>query len=161
MAISDLFRMKVNPDVFFKFHDGKFVVWNYRAHEQFELTLPYLQRLYAIGTAQSQSPAQPPPAPAQIDAELQDAGLVSASYPTAPWGWDSLPHIFHGGPSGRLAPAPALPGDDSSESSLEYCGTMDPPEPAVIPALDGERFALPAPDVERLKRLSLWDALIA
>src|SRR3954465_89945 len=89
MAISDLFRMKVNPDVFFKFHDGKFVVWNYRAHEQFELTLPYLQRLYAIGTAQSQSPAQPPPAPAQIDAELQDAGLVSASYPTAPWGWDS------------------------------------------------------------------------
>ena len=39
--------MKVNPELFFKFHDGKFIVWNYRSHEQFELTLPYLQRLYA------------------------------------------------------------------------------------------------------------------
>jgi SagB-type dehydrogenase family enzyme len=161
--------MKVNPDVFFKFHDGKFVVWNYRAHEQFELTLPYLQRLYAIGTAQSPSgssatpavPAPAVPAPAQIDAELREAGLVSASYPGTPWGWDSLSHIFHVGTSVLLAPGAALPRDDSSESYLEYCRSMDPAEPAVIPALDGEGFALPAPDIERLKRMSLWDALIA
>jgi len=62
--------MQVNPNVFFKFHDGKFVVWNYRAHEQFELTLPYLQRLHAIGTAESQEPPAAAPEPAQIDAEL-------------------------------------------------------------------------------------------
>lgn len=158
--------MKINPDVFFKFHDGKFVVWNYRAHEQFELTLPYLQRLYAIGTAESppgeqSSEAAVAPEPAQIDAELRAADLVSASYPSAPWGWDSLAHIFHVGTSSRLAPGAALPREDSSGSYLEYCKSMDPAEPAVIPALDGEVFALPAPDVERLRRLSLWDALIA
>jgi SagB-type dehydrogenase family enzyme len=162
MAISELFRMKVNPDVFFKFHDGKFVVWNYRAHEQFELTLPYLLRLYAIGTAESPpASSAPPPAPAQIDDELRAAGLVSASYPSTPWGWDSLSHIFHVGTSVLLAPGATLPREDSSESYLEYCRSMDPAEPAVIPALDGEVFALPAPDVERLKRRSLWDALIA
>lgn len=158
--------MKVNPDVFFKFHDGKFVVWNYRAHEQFELTLPYLERLYALGTAESQPAAadvapEPAPEPAQIDAELQAVDLVSASYPSAPWGWDSLSHIFHVGTSSRLAPGAALPREDSAGSYVEYCKSMDAVEPAVVPALDGEVFALPVPDVERLRGLSLWDALIA
>jgi SagB-type dehydrogenase family enzyme len=162
--------MKVNPDVFFKFHDGKFVVWNYRAHEQFELTLPYLQRLFAIGTAESQpaalstaAPAAPPaaPDPAQIDAELQAADLVSTSYPGAVWGWDSLSQIFHVGTNVRLAAGAELPRDDTSAAYIEHCKTMDADEPAVIPALDGEVFALPAPDVEGLKRLSLWDALLA
>jgi SagB-type dehydrogenase family enzyme len=164
--------MKVNPDIFFKFHDGKFVVWNYRAHEQFELTLPYLQRLYAIGTAESQAaapepaqpapePAQPVPEPAQIDAELRAADLVSAGYPGSYWGWDSLSRIFHVGTNSLLAPGAALPRDDSSEAYIEYCKSMDADEPAVVPAMDGEVFALPAPDVEGLRKVSLWDALIA
>src|SRR5262249_39834606 len=123
-------RMKVNPDVFFKFHDGKFVVWNYRAHEQFELTLPYLQRLYAIATEESQPAAlstgslvAPPaaPEPAQIDAELRAADLVSASYPGAAWGWDSLSQIFHVGTNVRLAAGAELPRDDSSEAYIEHC----------------------------------------
>src|SRR6476620_2558976 len=113
--------MKVNPDVFFKFHEGKFVVWNYRAHEQFELTLPYLQRLYEIGTAESQpsAPSLAPsaaPEPPQIDAELRAADLVSTSYPGAHWGWDSLSYIFHVGTNVRLAAGAALPRDDSSEA---------------------------------------------
>ena len=166
--------MKVNPDVFFKFHDGKFVVWNYRAHEQFELTLPYLQRLYAIGTAESPpaadpaaSPEAPGPAedpaedPAEIDAELQAADLVSTGYPVAVWGWDSLSQIFHVGTNVRLAAGAELPRDDTSAAYIEHCKTMDADEPAVIPALDGEVFALPAPDIEGLQRLSLWDALLA
>jgi SagB-type dehydrogenase family enzyme len=157
--------MKVNPDVFFKFHDGKFVVWNYRAHEQYELTLPYLERLYAIGTAEP-PPALPPapapaPEPAEIDAELRAADLVSASYPAAAWGWDSLSHIFHVGTNVRLAPGTALPRDDSSEAYIEQCKAIAADEPDVIPAVDGEVFALPAPDVEGLRRLSLWDALVA
>ena len=45
--------MKVNPYIFFKFHEGKFIVWNYRAHEQFELALPYFQRLYELGVGSS------------------------------------------------------------------------------------------------------------
>src|SRR3954465_12769694 len=97
MAISELFRMKVNPDVFFKFHEGKFVVWNYRAHEQFELTLPYLQRLYEIATGDgsAQSKGQPAVAPAagDIDAELHAAALVAPAFPDVEWGWDSLSHI--------------------------------------------------------------------
>jgi SagB-type dehydrogenase family enzyme len=162
--------MKVNPDIFFKFHDGKFVVWNYRAHEQFELTLPYLQRLYTIGTAESQAaalstapPAAPPaaPEPAQIDAELRAADLVSSSYPSSYWGWDSLSHIFHIGTNSLLAPGAALPREDSSGSYIEYCKSMDPDEPAVVPAPDGEVFALPAPNMESLRQVSLWDALIA
>ena len=158
--------MKVNPDIFFKFHDGKFVVWNYRAHEQFELTLPYLQRLYAIGTGEA-PPAAPGPAPgpapdpARIDEELGAADLVSASYPSSAWGWDSLSHIFHVGTNSLLADGAPLPRGDSSEAYIDYCQSMDEQEPAVIPALAGEVFALPAPDVERLKQLSLWDALIA
>jgi SagB-type dehydrogenase family enzyme len=162
--------MKVNPEIFFKFHDGKFVVWNYRSHEQYELTAPYLQRLYELGTAGAAEPAgapaaepapEPAPEPTQIDRELVAADLVAASYPSARWGWDSLSHIFHIGTNARLPDGAALPRDDSSEGYLEYCSTMDDHEPAVIPALTGEVFRLPPPDVAALQRVSLWDALLA
>ena len=124
--------MKVNPNIFFKFHEGKFIVWNYRAHEQFELTLPYVQRLYELGTRSSPeiegagrapatqaSPVQP--LPAQIDQELADADLVSSSYPTAHWGWDSLAHIFHFGTSSHLPAGDVLPREDSSAAYIEQC----------------------------------------
>ena len=87
--------------------------------------------------------------------------LVSTSYPGAHWGWDSLSHIFHVGTNVRLAAGAALPRDDSSAAYIEHCKLIDPDEPAVVPALDGEVFALPAPDVEGFKKLSLWDALLA
>lgn len=156
--------MKVNPDIFFKFHHGKFVVWNYRAHEQFELTWPYVQRLYEIGTAGA-ARATPddaaPPEPAQIDKELSAADLVSAGYPTSHWGWDSLSHIFHVGTNSQLAAGAELPRDDSSEGYIDYCKSMDEHEPAIIPELTGEVFRLPRPDLAGLKSLSLWDALMA
>src|SRR5215475_679989 len=113
--------MKVNPDLFFKFHDGKFIVWNYRAHEQYELTLPYLQRLYEIGTGSS--PAIDAPQE-QIDRELAGADLVSASYPTAHWGWDILSHIFHFGTNWPLPPDGVLPREDSSTVYIERCEAM-------------------------------------
>lgn len=156
--------MKVNPNIFFKFHDGKFVVWNYRAHEQFELTWPYVQRLYAIGTEATGTGGTPDvpvgPEPGQVDQELRAADLIGPAYPVASWGWDSLSHIFHFGTNSLLADDAALPRIDSSEAYIDYCTSMDPEEPAVIPALTGEVFALPAPDVARLKAVSLWDALV-
>jgi len=154
--------MKVNPDLFFKFNEGKFVVWNYRAHEQFELTLPYAQRLYELGTGAAPGaaePAGPPPTQAQIDRDLIDADLVSTAYPAAPWGWDSLSHIFHVGTSTPLRGE--LPREDGSAGYLDECEAIGDDAPAVVPALAGEVFALPAPDVERLKQVSLWDALVA
>lgn len=96
--------MKVNPELFFKFHDGKFIAWNYRAHEQLELTLPYLQRLYEIamrGTA-VQEPSTASPAHAEIDSDLHSAGLVAPGFQDIEWGWDSLSHIFHVGTSLHL-----------------------------------------------------------
>jgi SagB-type dehydrogenase family enzyme len=165
--------MKVNPDIFFKFHEGKFIVWNYRAHEQYELTLPYVQRLYELGTdsapkhevqhsaPQSSPPGTTLPLPAQIDQELAAADLVSSGYPAAHWGWDSLSHIFHFGTNSRLPTGGALPREDSSAAYIEHCEAMDANAPVVIPAVTGDAFELPAPDVECLKKVSLWDALLA
>ncbi|HKE95760.1 MAG TPA: hypothetical protein VKB34_15700, partial [Povalibacter sp.] len=100
--------MKVNPELFFKFHDGKFIAWNYRAHEQFELTLPYLQRLYEIAAGGSAAPPTEPstaaPATVDIDADLHAAALVAPYFPDVDWGWDTLSHIFHVGTSTRLPP---------------------------------------------------------
>lgn len=151
--------MKVNPDLFFKFHDGKLVAWNYRAHEQFELTLPYLQRLYEIATRET--PPEQPPAPADIDAELRAAALVAPSYSAASWGWDSLSHIFHIGTSLQLPPGTDLPRADISSSYIDQCEAVDEHAPEVIEAVTGEVIRLPAPNVEPLQRISLWDALVA
>src|ERR1041384_5938558 len=111
--------MKLNPNIFFRFHEGKFIVWNYRAHEQFELTLPYVKRLYEIGTRSSLEiavPAEPEPVPAQIDPELERgrARLVGASSATPYWGWDTLSHIFHFGTSSQPPSDGALPREDGT-----------------------------------------------
>ena len=151
--------MKVNPYIFFKFHEDKFIVWNYRAHEQFVLTLPYLQRLYELGTGSS--PEIEVLDAAQIDRELADADLVAPAYPTSHWGWDTLSHIFHFGTNSRLPASGALPREDSSAAYIEHCEAIGDAAPSVIPPLTGEVIALPPPDVEALKRLSLWDALKA
>lgn len=147
--------MQVNPDLMFLFHDGKFVAWNYRAHEQFELTLPYLLRLHAIGTR-----AEGESAEAAIDRDLAEADLIGASYPVGHWGWDVLSHVFHVGTNARLDSGAELPREDSSASYINYCRTMDPEAPAVVPAIAGETFALPAPNLDGLRRTSLWDALV-
>ena len=147
--------MKVNPELFFKFHDGKLVAWNYRAHEQFELTLPYLQRLYEIAVGDAAAPAN-----VDIDAELHAATLVAPHFPEVDWGWDTLSHIFHIGTSTRLPPGADLPREDSSESYLERCEALGEFTPEVIPAVTGDTYRLPMPDVERLRQISLWDALL-
>jgi SagB-type dehydrogenase family enzyme len=151
--------MKVNPYIFLKFHEDKLIVWNYGAHEQFELTLPYLQRLYELGTGSS--PEIEVPEAAQIDGELADADLVAPAYPTSHWGWDSLSHIFHFGTNSRLPGSGALPREDSSAAYVEDCEAIGDDAPPVIPPLTGELIALPPPDVQALKQLSLWDALKA
>src|SRR5690349_6116185 len=98
-----VFPMKVNPDLFFKFHDGKFVVWNFRAHEQFELTLPYFQRLYEIATSgPSAEQLEPPLTSTGIDDELRAAALAAPNFPDAQWGWDSLSYLFHIGTQSLL-----------------------------------------------------------
>jgi SagB-type dehydrogenase family enzyme len=153
--------MKVNPDIFFKFHGDKFIVWNYRAHEQFELTLPYVKRLYEIGTGSSpEVPQVAAPEFAQIDRELADAGVVSGSYTAAYWGWDTLSHIFHFGTNSTPS-GPTLSREDGTAAYIEYCEAIGADAPVVIPARTGEVFELPPPDLEKLKRTSLWDALLA
>jgi SagB-type dehydrogenase family enzyme len=153
--------MKINPDLFFKFHDGKLVVWNYRAHEQFELTLPYLERLYEIATGgASAEPSEVAPTPAVIDDELRAAALVAPNYPDVRWEWDSLSHIFHVGTQSPLPPGADLPREDISANYIDQCEALADDAPEVIPAIAGEVIRLPAPDVEPLKQISLWDALI-
>jgi len=157
--------VEVNPELFFKFHDGRFIAWNYRAHEQFELTLPYLQRLYEIAlrgaSAQGPEPSTASPVPAQIDRELRAAELVAPVFPEVEWGWDSLSHIFHVGTSLRLPVGADLPREDCSASYIEQCEALGDQVPDVIPPLTGDVIRLPAADVGRLRRISLWDALIA
>jgi SagB-type dehydrogenase family enzyme len=54
-----------------------------------------------------------------------------------------------------------LPREDSTAAYIEYCEAMDGNSPAVIPAVSGEVFELPPPDIAKLKQVSLWDALLA
>jgi SagB-type dehydrogenase family enzyme len=151
--------MKLNPDIFFKFHEGKFIVWNYRAHQQFELTLPYVKRLYELGTESSSDIAEPESA--LIDRELAEADLVSAHYPGADWGWDILSHIFHFGTNAVSPVGATVSREDSTAGYIEYCEAIEKDAPVVIPALSGKLFELPAPDIAKLQQLSLWDALLA
>jgi SagB-type dehydrogenase family enzyme len=155
--------MQVNPELFFKFQDGRFIAWNYRAHEQFELTFPYLKRLYEIaaGVETARSEQGSGVTVDTIDAELEAAVLVSADFPDVRWGWDSLSHIFHVGTNSRLPPGGDLPRADSSAGYIEQCEALDDHAPEVIPSIAGEAFRLPIPDIAALRRISLWDALLA
>lgn len=141
------FIMHINPNLFFLFKDGDFVVWDYQNHQQFALEDAYFERLklWSQGKVTQPSP---------IDEELLGANLLSTiPISQGEWGWDLLSHIFHKGTSDISENI--LTAEQWTESYLDYCAMIAKnPLPIV---LSNANIELPTADVSLLKTTDLID----
>jgi len=123
MAISEFPSNESQSDVFFKFHDGKFVVWTTGHTSSSKLTLPTWSACMRSAPrshrrcAAGGVPAAPEPA--QIDAELRCGRSGVASYPGAPGLGLVSPRSSTSGPTAARGRAAAAPGR-YSEAYIEH-----------------------------------------
>jgi hypothetical protein len=80
----------VNPNLFFLFEKGSLCLWNYEAHEHFEIEKDLLGLLVDVHGGKEIDIKTP------LFADLIENDIVRAEpYDIHPWGWDRLSHIFH------------------------------------------------------------------
>lgn len=144
----------LNPDIFFLLDHGNMILWDYQAHQQFEMEMSYIERLkgWSRGSVTELLP---------IDEELIEAGILvpTDKIDKTPWGWDLLSHIFHVGTkdvNGKLGEeAP----EDWVESYISHCQDIADDVENLYYERDGEKVSLPAPDLSLLEKRSFWDVL--
>lgn len=91
----------MNPTFFIKIIDGKLILWDYKKHNQFEITQKHLMRILVIsrGSVFNNS---------QIDCEIC-ASSIFETCDNERWGWDILSYIFHIGTQMGLGADQDLP----------------------------------------------------
>jgi len=82
----------LNPNLFFLFEKGSLCLWNYDAHEQFEIEKDLMSLLTDISQNKAVAGNNP------FLADLLENDVVKATpYDVTPWGWDQLSRMFHRG----------------------------------------------------------------
>lgn len=84
--------MKLSPFIFILIKNGHFVLWDYKLHNQFEITKEYLDELSRVG-------AELAPLNQGIFSELVENSIIVSEqdieYFDSDWEWDDLAKIFH------------------------------------------------------------------
>ncbi|WP_038744873.1 SagB/ThcOx family dehydrogenase [Burkholderia savannae] len=130
-------EIKSNPLFFIKIIDGKLILWDYRQHDQYEISSGHVQRLleFSQGAAVSDS---------VIDSEIIGSGILKDdSRNFKDWGWDCLSQIFHIGTQIVLEDGAHLPVDDGYEGYVAYCASISDKIPETRYQREGELFELP------------------
>ncbi|MEG9884883.1 MAG: SagB/ThcOx family dehydrogenase [Hyphomicrobiales bacterium] len=145
----------LNPNLFFYIDRGRVILWDYEAQSQFDMDGEHLDALFKIVGGESGKVSQ------TIVNELHENNiLVENTALPQDWGWDRLAHIFHFGtqmPRHKEEDKQAI--DESVY--LEHCSTLAETAPELHKTYKGPATALPDPDLEMLKGISLWEALFA
>jgi SagB-type dehydrogenase family enzyme len=110
---------------FLKNIGGKWILWDYESHRQFELDADHFNALYNYSSGVSQSEKSTPAMNFRLSGILQSNPSVGPSQ----WGWDELSEIFHQGTSDVQPTWLGKTTDEfiqkyinfSSEISAEYC----------------------------------------
>ncbi len=79
----------INPHIFFLFSHGSLCLWNYKAHEQFEISSELVKALEDIsnGTDIGDHPL--------LNDLIHNDIVRKEPYENSTWGWDRLSEIFH------------------------------------------------------------------
>lgn len=84
--------MKLSPFIFILIKNGSLILWDYKLHNQFEITTKYLEELIRVET-------QAPPCDQKVFFELMENKIIvnkdDVEYFDKNWEWDDLSKIFH------------------------------------------------------------------
>lgn len=142
-----------NPDFFIKIINGKLILWDYRRHIQFELSIDHLRRILEISQGSSVTNHE-------IDLEIKQSGIFDVDKrKMSNWGWDCLSKIFHIGTQIVLEDGSKLPEDDCYEGYIKYCSSIVDKIPNIHYSRSGEITYLPEPNQYTLEETYFWDVL--
>src|SRR5271165_713009 len=150
-------RLYVNPGLFFFIENNALYLWDYANGAQFELEERCVARIAQIA-------ANPDVAPdAELDEELKANNIIAEKpFPRPEWGFGKPAEIFH---FATRHPHFSLSESTPEEFTAAYVEASEDqfndPEYSLRVRRDGPRIALPSPDLERLRTVSLWDSLKA
>lgn len=140
---------------FLKIDKGKLIFWNYKSHEQFEITPTHTSRLieFSKGSVLKNT---------SLDSEIFNADVLVKDKQKSHWGWDWLAHIYHYGtchPSPPEFRGPDKATSEHAKSYIDYCASIAHNEPEIDVIKGGAIFNLPRPNIDSFKSTSLWDTL--
>jgi SagB-type dehydrogenase family enzyme len=148
--------VKISPFIFVLVKNGCLILWDYKLHNQFEISTEYLDELCHFETART-------PCNQQIFSELVENNIIvredNSDYFDSGWQWDELAKIFHIGTQDVndeiLSPAEYSRKylDDceknfSAASSFDYCRT-------------GDKIELPVTRPTEIENAKLIETLLA
>ena len=145
---------KSNPLFFVKIIDGKLILWDYRAHAQYEVSPSHIQRILDISRGSEITDSA-------LDREIAASRvLADDDRDFAAWGWDCLSRIFHIGTQVVLEEGASLPSDDSYEGYVAYCTSIADKVPEVKYERKGDPIDLPPANRDFPATRLLVDALL-
>lgn len=106
--------MPINPYLFFLIQDGNILLWDYKNHQQFEITIEYFQRLLELSDG---SPVTDSP----VDQELLQAKALTSNTVQTPWEWDIVSQIFHIGTQDIPVLVNIESPEESTKGYIENC----------------------------------------
>ncbi|WP_253426571.1 SagB family peptide dehydrogenase [Pseudomonas sp. GGS8] len=149
--------MQINPYLFILPRTPGQIVWDYKNHKQFELSLEYSSRLtQLINNPELYNDSN------IVDTQLLNAGILTTSIKgTVEWGWDELSKIFHIGT--KNIPCEHVPQDihEWSRHYLDHCTeVLAAPAPSNRPTERQARELIDLPKPSCLPEGSLANVLI-
>jgi SagB-type dehydrogenase family enzyme len=143
----------VNPYLFFLIDDGQILAWDYKKHNQYELSERYFSELLAI--ARSGKSKQE-----HIQQDLQEGELISSRQPEPQsWGWDVLSKIFHIGTQDVYDDVNSLEIEEIIKQHFKESAELDKNLPPFFLEKHGQLIDLPDPDIESLENASFFSVL--
>lgn len=148
--------MCLSPFVFLLVKEGKLVLWDYKLHNQFEITEEYLAEIQRIS-------AQKNPLKQAVFSELVENQIIVDSknheYFEDNWEWDELAKIFHLGT--QLTNNTDLSEKEYAQSYLEDCEEITNKLQTAPDEREGSKFILPKPKLKDLSRKKLLRTLFS
>lgn len=147
-------KLHLNPNLFLSIHEGELMVWDYKAHQEFQIELKYLERLLEVAKSGER------PLLDDMDYELLEAGVFQEApfEDPRPWGWDKQSHIFHYGTRDIGLEGVAETPDEWAENYINFCKTQTTQQPNTIKQLLSSPVLSPSPNIGDLEETSLWTA---
>ncbi|MBM3468406.1 MAG: SagB/ThcOx family dehydrogenase [Alphaproteobacteria bacterium] len=146
-------KLHLNTDLFFLLKDQDIILWDYKNHQQFTLSLAYFERLvtHSRGNVEELN---------EIDQSLLNEGILLSEAPPVPiWQWDKLSYIFHIGTRNVVEDSHETIEDWVAQyvSDCETAVQIMPPK--MLIRREGAFSSLPTPDLSYLNQHSFLDIL--
>ncbi|MDE9463078.1 SagB/ThcOx family dehydrogenase [Xenorhabdus bovienii] len=142
----------MSPTFFLKIVNGKLILWDYKNHNQFEITKEHLLRIIEISQGVEFSDSK-------IDRDIRESNIFD-TFDAKRWGWDMLSYIFHLGTQAGLFSGQELSRHANFDGYVEYCDSIVEKIPNVHIEREGNIVSLPDVKNNTLFNVPLKQALL-